>query len=450
MSGVAIDIMWLAGGGGLVCLLAGVLLLIVGMRGKRVDRHPVCARCRFDLEGVWPGAGTCPECGATLRQDEREGRSIRRGNRVRRRRLIGIGIALLLFGAGGMGVWGYTRLAHFDVNRIKPVWMLVMEADGEGGSAVRAALDELVRRAGTGGLGDGRLRELAAAALERQADEDRAWFAQWGDLVEAADDRGLLSEAQQAEYYSEAIEFWPQMRSRQRAGRPVRIGYLLSSGRVGSDTTFYLHEESATTSLGDHLDERKSDSSLQLRSNSSSGLGRVLDVQLPPGTYKVNVTVRLGISRERTEAPFAERTFSYDGEVELVGPDVALVEVVEDAEALGKLRRTMEVRPLRAYGPRGKGAGVNLNVSVKNCPYSLAWDVLLLDDGVETPIGTLAMVNGNGQYGIFVNLPEGFDGSTADLLFRPSVEAAEDHPEGIEQILGGEIVVEDVEVEWSE
>jgi hypothetical protein len=44
--------------------LAGLILLVLGVRGWRIDDHPVCRRCRFDLVGVYPAIGACPECGA--------------------------------------------------------------------------------------------------------------------------------------------------------------------------------------------------------------------------------------------------------------------------------------------------------------------------------------------------------------------------------------------------
>ena len=49
----------------LLMLLAGAVLLVIGLRGRRVGDHPVCRRCGFDLFGN-PAAARCPECGADL------------------------------------------------------------------------------------------------------------------------------------------------------------------------------------------------------------------------------------------------------------------------------------------------------------------------------------------------------------------------------------------------
>ena len=45
-------------------MLVGAILMILGVRGKRINDHPTCRDCRFDLSGVYPGVVTCPECGA--------------------------------------------------------------------------------------------------------------------------------------------------------------------------------------------------------------------------------------------------------------------------------------------------------------------------------------------------------------------------------------------------
>lgn len=42
----------------------GLALFWRGWRGRRVDNHPWCRKCCFDLKGVWPGAAKCPECGS--------------------------------------------------------------------------------------------------------------------------------------------------------------------------------------------------------------------------------------------------------------------------------------------------------------------------------------------------------------------------------------------------
>lgn len=63
----------------------GVALLIrLARRGRRLDDHPTCRRCRFDLTGLPATSDRCPECGADLRAR----RAIVIGNRAPRLRLL--------------------------------------------------------------------------------------------------------------------------------------------------------------------------------------------------------------------------------------------------------------------------------------------------------------------------------------------------------------------------
>ncbi|NJL31404.1 MAG: hypothetical protein HC898_07100 [Phycisphaerales bacterium] len=47
-------------------LLAGLVLLWRGIRGRLVDDHPYCRGCKFDLTGLPAERTACPECGHDL------------------------------------------------------------------------------------------------------------------------------------------------------------------------------------------------------------------------------------------------------------------------------------------------------------------------------------------------------------------------------------------------
>ena len=51
-----------------VVAAASAVVLVVGWRGRRVNRHPICRRCEFDLFGRPAEATRCAECGADLRR----------------------------------------------------------------------------------------------------------------------------------------------------------------------------------------------------------------------------------------------------------------------------------------------------------------------------------------------------------------------------------------------
>src|SRR3954466_13437652 len=96
----------------LVLVGAGVALLIAGVRGRRVDDHPICRRCGFDLVGLPQGAAVGSGCGADLSAP----RAIIVGHRVRRSGLRLAGAALLIVSAGAIGLAAWSTATRFDVN----------------------------------------------------------------------------------------------------------------------------------------------------------------------------------------------------------------------------------------------------------------------------------------------------------------------------------------------
>jgi len=61
------------------CALA-LLTIAFAWRGRRIDDHPLCHRCGFDLFNLPDSVTNCPECGNLFRQP----RATRIGHRPRR------------------------------------------------------------------------------------------------------------------------------------------------------------------------------------------------------------------------------------------------------------------------------------------------------------------------------------------------------------------------------
>ena len=70
----------------------GIALLAAGLRGRRVDDHPLCRRCRFDLTGKPAESTRCSECGAPIDRPN----AVRVGHRQHRPRAVAYGAAVLL------------------------------------------------------------------------------------------------------------------------------------------------------------------------------------------------------------------------------------------------------------------------------------------------------------------------------------------------------------------
>jgi hypothetical protein len=119
-------------GAAAVLFLVGIVLLVLGWRGKKVDNHRRCRKCRYDLHGCEALVARCPECGANLRRR----RAAVFGMRIRQPRLIAWGwscLAVLFFGGAGAGYVASQGL--FDAVN-KPMWWL--KADAQSSHAQRS------------------------------------------------------------------------------------------------------------------------------------------------------------------------------------------------------------------------------------------------------------------------------------------------------------------------
>jgi hypothetical protein len=185
---------------------------VVGLRGRRVDDHPLCRRCGFDLTGRPDESTRCAECGADLarRRAVRAGhrerrRAVRAGHRERRRGPLTVGTLLLLATVVPAGIVGGGRLRGVDWNRYKPQWWLMSEADGKDVAASDLALAELLRRMTADGLSDANRATLVARALDQQGDPAKRWLRTWGEVVEQARAGGHVSDEQWVRYLRQAI-----------------------------------------------------------------------------------------------------------------------------------------------------------------------------------------------------------------------------------------------------
>lgn len=204
--------------------IAGVGLLIVGLRGRRVDDVPWCAACRFDLSGLVSPA-KCPECGADLHAPG----AYQRGRRRARRGLVAVGSVLLLLAVGAVGVEVWTRAAKFDWNTVKPTWMLVRESRSLDVTAAAPALAELGMRLDEGRLSDGARAELIERGLAYQIDWSKPWMVEWGEVIETARRRGEVTDAQWRAYVRASL----RLQARVVAGSDTTVlGSMLM--RLGS------------------------------------------------------------------------------------------------------------------------------------------------------------------------------------------------------------------------
>jgi hypothetical protein len=216
-------------------LLAGLVLFAVGRRGRRIDDHPLCRRCGFDLVGT-AAAASCPECGADLTRP----RATRRGNRQRRVGMMRTGQVLVAFTVLMFAAGAYTHYRGRQPAALKPTWWLFIETKLGGGVGAEAA-DELSQRP----LTPAQLAGLRATILAVQADKETPWFTAWGDAFERMRAAGNVPDEEWRRYAAQGIVLKIVVRPRVRREPrfPVRI---LVAGRGGAGSPLWLTIEPQT------------------------------------------------------------------------------------------------------------------------------------------------------------------------------------------------------------
>lgn len=212
---------------GFVLLALGLVALVLGLRGRRIDREPRCPsrRCRYALGSVIesrrassdePFPLTCPECGRTVAQE----RALRIGTRKKRKLLAALGACLLIAGAMIVGLQGYATWKSTQSITTMPFWLLLHQSRSDTDMNRNVHQEEIVRRA--------RLRLLSDAQAHQVVDRVLVW--QRDPRIEMhviADALGPLH--QQGRVTQQQIDtYWEQMRTFElRVREPAVPGEIL-------------------------------------------------------------------------------------------------------------------------------------------------------------------------------------------------------------------------------
>lgn len=164
------------------------VLLLAGLRGRRIGDHPICRRCGYDLFGQPAGTAVCGECGSDLNRR----RALLVGHHQRRKGLLLSGVVLLVpfLPIDGILIWG--RANHVDWLKYAPTWWLISRAQSADPAKRSAALAELIDRAGKKSLTGEQWVAVANAAIAYDADSNKTWDAGWESLVEPGRAGSLL------------------------------------------------------------------------------------------------------------------------------------------------------------------------------------------------------------------------------------------------------------------
>lgn len=470
-----------------VLAVVGLLLLAIGLRGRRIDNRPHCRRCGFDLTGLAPQAAgsaeptRCPECGSNVAAPG----AVTMG--LRRRRplplLLGLGALTLALAAASWLAFGGGRL-----NTYKPVWMLRAELAGASpatSASARAELDRRIRKLGT--LTSPQAESIASVVLAHQADPDREWDPNEGDLLEVAHANGLLKPGTWATYAKQAARFQVRGRSKAVQGEPWSVDIVSASARLGDGAgvgggggqlalaPVLIESTIDGTPVDIGIGPGRFSSQFNMSHGGTSWSTVRPRIDLPPGDYTLRTRWKLRVvpgyaarvPGVHSPEPLAEWEEARSTLLTVVPPGTALVVPVRDESLRAEMTKRVRADQCEIAPEPSTPQTVMLSgmLYFDTPPMDVAFDVFwrvtppagpdgALPQPIEIPVGIVTarkpatgqMTMGTGTSKSTPREPWMNTVATIDIILRPSIDAALKTTD-IDRIWDGEIVIQDVKVQ---
>jgi hypothetical protein len=470
-------LLWMVG-----IVVFGASLMWWGFRGKRLNDHPVCRQCRFDLSGAPEGTITCPECGAGLKRPG----STRIGQRRRRPLAVGLGAILVGLPLFAIGTAAFAMLTGSDLNKHKPLGLMLWEAKRLDSTRLQPLATELVNRYTAKQLDDDQVASVVETVLEIQGDPKRVWCLELGSFLEQARNDGKATKEHERQFRKQATVLDWRVRPRVRAGDPIPVVISLKEARIGGSSQIRSMmklasakvDGSATTAIdamGASLvgslqlfGPRSGRGAMRLPSGDGQLLLRCPD-NLEPGRHSLSVKVWVqskgALDRTAFQQP-GERdpdTQAHECELsfEVIGNEEPAFELIPPSDKLCEqmeLAISASMVSLSAFSTNGQ-VNASIMFSVDSPPVPGAFDVFLKhgdqiwDAGFLTT-GTsadrrLMRISVGTEKQRFVSAQVrglGLDVSEIDVVLRPSVEVAA-RTIDVGRMYGAEILCKGVRVQ---
>jgi hypothetical protein len=366
-------------------LVLGIALLWRGVRGARIDDHPLCRRCGFDLTGKPKDSNHCAECGADLTHPN----AATLGHRRHSAGLIATGGFLSMLAVLGVALGAWVVMRGVDVNEYKPLWWLLREGGSADASVRAAAITEMSRRLAITAMDQDDVDAIVDRGFQLQADASHPWDTAWGDLLL---DTGM-KDFQQARYLRNAIIPRLRVRPAVHAGQRLPCEIDMVPARFAANE--YAHVKVIFTALTidgrpiARLPEPHDVYHVDFNENNTSyvfylDIGE-FDAQLPVGKHVVEAVADVRVweaSRLDVLPTFEARKMTC--EFEIRPPGAATYEEISD-EAIGR-----QMHGLMRVGRIGYNstppAKLEATVHIDPLPADLICEAFVRVDGRELPL----------------------------------------------------------------
>jgi hypothetical protein len=440
-------------------LLGGVagVLLVVGIIGRRVDDHPRCRRCRFDLSGLPATSKLCSECGADIRL---AGATLR-GTRVVRRRAIAAAVPLLILAVcAGIGInWLGSHPNWLEEH--KSVSQLISELGRP--QTQQKSMAELERRLSLGSLAANDIDRISDLSLANRSMPTGFWDDMWGEWLVHAQQAGRLSSGRWARYVVGKFNFRVDVRPTVERGDPVPVRiswtnaqgmFLLSGFNVSIDLgngitipvshtsrnpqepteAFFLLDDPRIKALSDGPHPLKAavivsaDDVVPIPPFNSRGAQSCKLVPLPPSSWGT-LSATWSLTSEHTPVKI-----NREESVAWMQKE-AITAVATWPPYLGGFSF-----------PPGWNDGAVVAVRGEEPAVTMACDVVIVDGGKETPLGPIVLPAGSNS-SAYLDIPKGLiHGKSVKVLLRPNPAIARNQLTIVPEIWGDEIDIPDVEL----
>lgn len=421
-----------------VGFLPGLLLLIAGRRGKRIDDHPVCRGCGFDLVGTHEPIPDkhpkCPECGTR--------REPRVGNRQRRGKLALAGVLLMLTSIGVAGVWGYGQFGAAQLAQIKPMWLLRFEARSGTSNTADLALGEMILRFQNGSLTPATAELLMDDAVAHGPAGNPALVnvplgSKWDTLAAKLMLAGHGTDAERVAVTESWFENRVELRPQVRVGEPVpirihtnRLGppwprqsFLeIDNGQITIDGKIYSFKVGMGGGGSGSRGSFSSSGSSSFYLESGRGLPRGLGI----GTHQLEIVFWMKATGGYRGPQWAQWTEIYVVQFEYVEPDADVIKLIKDAALATAVEQAATVRDGEIFtGPTGRQQST---LDWSSIPANIAYRIFLQRDGRKWELDTFSspQTSGGHLFGLnYQKIPDELeDGALVDLVFEPDPDVA--------------------------
>lgn len=433
----------------------GAALLKLALRGRRIDDHPLCRKCGFDLSGAVglsetgspPAQSQCPECGSVVTAL----RGIRIGHRRAVRPLAVVGALALAVGIlwtasicarrfGGPGLWAYL-----------PTPVLIHQAERGDAPDQNAAIKELLDRLQAGSLTNEHLSTLASIGLRLQSDWGKEWNPGWAKFIIDADVKALLEREQMEQFALNGVELHVHARRSVHEGERLPIQVTATSHRLGAWPTgtvqVGVRDATATNQAGVEVAQDPGGGAMGialpgLSNGGASAMMPSLHFPLPPGTYtaRIPIVIAPAFGIPGASKPQAVRVF--ESSFEVVSRSEPIISVIDEPRAVTEARAALRVTDVKSATTSNRSQWIYVQSDeLKHRIAAEAW-LRPRNGSPEVRISEFALEPREGRH----HFGFGFDPKTPipsgpfDVVVRTSVPAAE-HRVGFEEIVDfGELV----------